>query len=259
MPEGDTVFRTARRLDEVLHGHVLTRSDVRVPAFATADLSGSIVEEVIARGKHLLIRTPEVSIHSHLKMEGAWHVYRRGSAWQRPAFQARIVLETAEWQAIGFELGLLELLPRATDLDAVSYLGPDLLGPDWDAHEARRRLAADPDRPIGLALLDQRVLAGLGNVFRAELCFLRGLLPERPVGASGDLDAIIALAYKLIHANRDRSERTTTGDLRPGRRTFVYGREKRPCLRCRTPIRRGSLGDDELQMRVTYFCPRCQT
>lgn len=259
MPEGDTVYRSARSLDDALHGATLTRCDIRVPAFATVDLTGQRIHEVISRGKHLVAHVGETSIHSHLKMEGAWHLYRHGTKWQRPAFQARIVLETADWVAVGFELGTLELFPTAEDVQHLGYLGPDLLGPDWDAAEAVRRLGADGERPVAVALGDQRNLAGLGNVYVNELCFLRGLLPTRPIAAGTDIDGLVTLAHRLINANRDRSERTTTGNLRRGMRTFVYGRERQPCRRCGTRIRSGQLGRSELEQRVTYWCPRCQT
>ena len=257
MPEGDTVYRTARNLHEVLSGADLTRSDFRVPAYATLDLAGQRVHEVVSRGKHLLIRVGESSIHSHLKMEGSWHRYRHGTPWRRPAHTARVVLETTEWVAVGFDLGMLDIVPRGEERSVVGHLGPDLLGPDWDAALAAANFAADPDREIGLALLDQRNLAGLGNVYRCELCFLRGILPTRPVGEVTDLPRLVELAHRLLQANKDRVERTTTGRLR-GETTWVYEREGRPCLRCGTPIRRGELGDDDLQLRATFWCPRCQ-
>ncbi|MGO4784598.1 DNA-formamidopyrimidine glycosylase family protein [Cryobacterium sp. W22_MBD10_FK3] len=267
MPEGDTVYRSARSLDEALHGATLTRCDIRVPAFATVDLTGQRVHEVLSRGKHLVAHVGETSIHSHLKMEGTWHLYRHGTAWRRPAFQARIILETADWVAVGFELGTLELFPTTEDEQHLGYLGPDLLGPTWDAAEAVRRLraageagdGAAGERPVAVALGDQRNLAGLGNVYVNELCFLRGLLPTRPISQVADLDGLVALAHRLITANRDRSERTTTGNLRRGMRTFVYGRERQPCRRCGTRIRSAELGRSELEQRVTYWCPRCQT
>jgi endonuclease VIII len=260
MPEGDTVWRTARNLAGVLEGRTLTRCDVRVPAFATFDATGDRVDEVLARGKHLLIRVGEHTVHSHLAMEGSWHIHPLPAPrWRRPSHTARIVLRTEAQEAVGFDLGLLEVVARRTDEELLSYLGPDLLGPGWDPDEALRRLVADPARPIGLALLDQRVLAGLGNVYRNELCFLRGVLPTRPAGAVRDPARLIALAHRTIAANRDRTERTTTGDLRRGRRTWVYGRGDEPCRRCGTPIARGELGDDDLRLRVTYWCPRCQS
>jgi endonuclease-8 len=259
VPEGDTVFRTAQHLDQALAGRPLTVSDVRVPKYASVDLVGSTVENVVSRGKHLLTRVGDYSIHTHLKMEGSWHIYRHGTRWRRPAYQARIVLENADWVTVGFELGLVEVIEREREEEVVGYLGPDLLGPDWDAEEAVRRLEAQGDREIDVALLDQRNLAGLGNEYVNELCFLRGLLPERPVAEVRDLPGVVALAHRLIVANRDRVDRTMTGDTRPGRQTWVYGREGQPCRRCGTRIRRGSLGANQLAQRVTYWCPVCQS
>jgi endonuclease-8 len=246
-------------LDQALAGRPLTVSDVRVPKYASVDLVGETVENVVSRGKHLLIRVGNYSIHTHLKMEGTWHIYRHGTRWRKPAYQARIVLENADWVTVGFELGLVEVIEREREDEVVGHLGPDLLGPDWNPEEAVRRLAADGAREIDVALLDQRNLAGLGNVYANELCFLRGMLPQRPVAEVRDLPGVVALAHRLILTNRDRVERTTTGDLRPGRQTWVYGRDGRPCLRCGTRIRRGSLGANELSQRVTYWCPVCQS
>jgi endonuclease VIII len=258
MPEGDTVFRSARALNEVLAGQVVDRCDIRVPAFATVNLSGQRVESVTSVGKHLLHRIGEFTVHSHLKMEGSWHIYPDGARWRSPTWQARAILGVPGVTTVGFLLGELEVVPRERENEIVGYLGPDLLGPDWDADLAVRNLAADLDRPIGLALLDQRVIAGLGNVYRNELCFLRGILPTRPVREVSDLPALVDLAQRMILANRDRVERSTTGDLRRGKRTWVQGREHQPCLRCGTPIRRGALGDTALTERQTYFCPVCQ-
>jgi endonuclease VIII len=258
MPEGDTVFRAAREQNAALAGLVLERSDFRVPKFAVADLSGETVHEVVARGKHLLHRIGDWTLHTHLKMEGSWRVYRDGARWNRPAFEARVVLDAPRVQSVGFALGIVELVPRDEENRVVGHLGPDLLGRDWDAGEAARRLAAHPETPVFVALLDQRNLAGLGNVYANELCFLRGMLPTRPVG-DADIPAAVDLARRLLVANRDRSVRVTTGDTRRGRNTWVYGRQGQPCRRCGTAIRRGELGRTELEERVTYFCPACQS
>lgn len=258
MPEGDTVYQAARRLREALVGRVLTATDFRVPAYATVDLAGERVDEVVSRGKHLLMRVGEHTIHSHLKMEGSWEVYGPGERWRHPAFQARAVLRTADAEAVGFQLGVLEVLPRSHEEEAVGHLGPDLLGPDWDAEEAIRRIAAHPETPIAVALLDQRNLAGLGNVYANELCFLRGMLPTRPV-AEVDVPAAVDLGHRLITANRDRRVRVTTGDTRRGRNTWVYGRGGQACRRCGARIQRTELGRTALEERVTYFCPVCQT
>jgi endonuclease VIII len=258
VPEGDTVFRSARAMNEVLAGRVLDRCDIRVPAYATVDLTGERVESVVSVGKHLLHRIGEFTIHSHLKMEGSWDIYRDGAAWRSPAWQARAILAVPGIETVGFQLGELEVVPREREDELVGYLGPDILGASWDVDVAVAGLGADPDRAIGLALLDQRVIAGLGNVYRNELCFLRGVLPTRPAGAVPDLPGLARLAHRLILANRDRVERVTTGDLRRGRRTWVHGRDHQPCLRCGTIIRQGTLGDTTLTERNTFFCPVCQ-
>lgn len=259
MPEGDTVWKTAQLQHAALAGSVLTRSDFRVPKFATVDLSGETVHEVVARGKHLFHRVGGVSIHSHLKMEGVWRAYAPGEKWSRPEFQARVILEATGVQAVGFELGLLEVIPTRDEEDVVGHLGPDLLGPDWDADIAVARLAAAPDVPIYVALLDQRNLAGVGNVYANEICFLRGVLPTRPVGETPALDRVVDLASRLLQANKNRFTRSTTGNLRPGQTSWVYGRTGRPCRRCGTRLLGGELGRVEGQERVVTWCPRCQT
>ena len=257
MPEGDTVYRTATHLNAALVGGELIRCDIRVPAFATVDLTGDIIEGVVSRGKHLMIRVGDHSIHSHLKMEGSWHLYRHGTKWRRPEWQARAILATAEWIAVGFQLGTLDVLGRGDEASVIGHLGPDLLGPDWNADEALSRLTAVPNRAIGLALLDQRVMAGLGNVYRNELCFLSGALPTRPVGEIDNPVKLVALAHRLIVANKDRVDRTTTGVLR-GETDWVYRRAGKPCLRCGTRIEHGKIGETALQLRDIYWCPRCQ-
>jgi endonuclease-8 len=259
MPEGDTVWRTARHLHEALAGRPLTRTDFRVPAFATVDLSGEIVDEVVSHGKHLLIRTHKHSIHSHLKMEGAWHVYRLGSPWRRPGHSARAVLENAEWQTVGYSLGILEVLDRADEHEAIGYLGPDLLGPDWDLDEAVRRLGDDPGRPIFLALLDQRNVAGFGNEYVNELLFLMGLLPTRPVGEVRDLRRLVSKGQRMLDINKARVDRSFTGSARSGEDRWVYNRERARCRRCGTPLRSGKLGDRPTAERDVFWCPSCQT
>jgi len=257
MPEGDTVYRAAKQMNTALAGQVLTGFDLRVPRFATSDLTGETVHEVVSVGKHLLHRIGDYTLHTHLKMEGIWRVYRRGERWQRPAHQARAVLDTATVQAVGFALGVTELVRREEEHTVVGHLGPDLLGA-WDAGEALRRLTADGDRPVFVALLDQRNLAGIGNVYANELCFLRGAAPTRPLRDVPDLPGVIDLARRMLVANRDRSARVLTGVDRPNQRFWVYGRVGQPCRRCGTRIRQGELGPDELQERVVYWCPRCQ-
>lgn len=257
MPEGDTVYLAARTLNEALAGRMLELCDIRVPRYATVDLSGATIDDVVSRGKHLLMHIGEYSIHSHLKMEGSWHLYRHGSRWKRPEWQARAVLATADHVAVGFELGLVEVIRRDQEDAVLGHLGPDLLGDDWSADEALRRLLAAPARPVFLALLDQRNLAGLGNEYVNELCFLRGVLPTRPLGEVPQPEKLVALARRLIVANKDRTERTTTGRLR-GETTWVYGRGGKPCLRCGEPLRHATLGGAGEHARESYWCPRCQ-
>jgi endonuclease VIII len=255
VPEGDSVWQTARRLS-ALSGHALTRSDFRVPSLATVDLAGRRVLETVSRGKHLLTRIEDgATLHTHLKMEGRWDVQPAGSQWRRPAHEARVVLRTESHEAIGFSV-LLDLVPTDEEDTLVGHLGPDLLGDDWDPDEAVRRLVASGDAPIGEALLDQRNLAGIGNVYRAELCFIAGLDPHKPVSDVPDLSRLVARAHALLVANRDRFDRITTGDRRAGRRLWVY-RRRGPCLRCGTPIATGELGP-EGQTRTVWWCPHCQ-
>ncbi len=249
MPEGDTVFRTADKLRTALEGKVLTRCDVRVPRFAAVDLSGQTVDEVLSRGKHLFIRVGAASIHSHLKMDGAWIIGRV----RAPAYKIRIVLETPDSRASGIDLGVLEVLDRATDMTTVEHLGPDLLGEDWSAQTAAANLVADPDRPLAEALLDQRVMAGVGNVFANELCFVFGLLPGTAVAQLSGPVRLATRAQQMLWANRLRINRTTTGNTRPGQDVWVYGRAGLPCRRCGTRIETDKGGD-----RVTYWCPTCQ-
>lgn len=256
MPEGDTVFRTARRLHEALAGEEVTRFDIRVPRHATADLTGEFVHEVVPRGKHLLMRIGAFTLHSHLKMEGRWLVFRRGEPWRTPAHQARAIVGTSRVDAVGFEIAMVDLVPTEAEDRLVGHLGPDLLGPDWDPVEAARRLHADA-RPVHVALLDQRNLAGLGNEYVNELLFVRGILPTRP---ATDVDAagLVDTAARMILANRDRAGRTFTGDTRRGRQTWVYDRDRQSCRRCGTLIRRTELGATDTSERNVFWCPRCQ-
>jgi formamidopyrimidine-DNA glycosylase len=258
MPEGDTVFLAATRMHTALAGQRLTATDFRVPRFATADLSGQVVREVAARGKHLLLRTDAgTTLHTHFKMEGAWHLYRPAERWRGPDFQVRAVLRTEPWVAVGFRLAICELLPTAAEHEVLGHLGPDVLGPDWDPAEAVRRLRADPSRAIGTALLDQRAIAGPGNVYKSEVCFLRGVDPWTPVGQVEDLEGMVDLLKRLMEANRTTGNQLTTGDTRPGRTSWVAGRTGKPCRRCGTPVRKADQPSYDGE-RVTYWCPTCQ-
>jgi len=258
MPEGDAVWQTAQRLHQALAGRVLTRSDFRVPRYATTDLKGRVVTEAISRGKHLLIRTGDgITVHTHLRMDGSWRV-RPARDRVANSHRIRLILANTEWQAVGYQLGVVEVLHTASEHRVVGYLGPDLLGPDWDPAEAERRLGADPARPVGEALLDQRNLAGIGNVYKAELLFLRGINPWRPVGDVADIDALVGLARRMLDANKERSGMVTTGVARRGEQTWVYGRAGRPCRRCGTLVKSADQGRNP-EERITYWCPRCQS
>lgn len=258
MAEGDTVLATAVRLQDALHGSTLTATDIRVPRFATADLAGQLVESVASRGKHLLIRTSaRTSIHSHLGIDGSWQLYEPDARWRGPTFEVRAVLRTERWQAVGRRLRRLTILDTGKEHQLLGHLGPDVLGPDWDAAEATRRLVAGPDRTVGEALIDQRVMAGPGNVYRSEVCFLGAVDPRTPVRDVPEPGRLVDLVKTSMEANRDGDRRVTTGDPRPGRELWVYGRAGRPCRRCGTPIesfRLGPAGEE----RVTYVCPSCQ-
>ena len=261
MPEGDTVHRTARRLDAALAGATVTRFELRVPQAATVDLSGEIAHGVVARGKHLLHRIGDQTLHSHLKMEGEWHVYHRGERWRAPAFRARAVIgatapDGAEWETVGFDLAEITVVPTRDEETLVGHLGPDPLSEDWDPAEAARRLAADT-RPVHVALQDQRNIAGFGNEYVNEILFVRGILPTTPANET-DAAAVVDLGARMIRANRDRAGRTFTGDARRGQTTWVYRREGRPCRRCGTLIRGGALGADPTRERIVFWCPSCQ-
>jgi endonuclease-8 len=256
VPEGDTVHLAATRLNAALAGQKVIRTDFRVPRHATADLSGSTIEGVIARGKHLLFRFDDAhSLHTHFKMEGTWHLYRKGERWRGgPEHEIRAIIETEPWIAVGWRLGVVELIPTEREADLLAHLAPDVLGPDWDAGEVVARMQKDPARPIGEVLLDQTVIAGPGNVYKCEVCFLRGIHPETPVGEIDDLPALVGLTKRLMEVNRTTGSQITTGDARPGRKHWVYGRGRQPCRRCGTPIARKA----EPGERVTYWCPSCQ-
>lgn len=256
MPEGDTVFLAAMQLRGALDGRVLTRTDFRVPRYATVDLRGRTVVGIEPRGKHLLTRFDgNLTLHTHFRMDGVWRVQAADARIPGGRDQVRVVLTNEDYSAVGLRMPVVDLLPTVHEARVVGHLGPDLLGPDWDADEAARRLAAQPARTIGEALLDQRNLAGIGNVYRAELCFLRGVSPFARVADAGDLRAWADLAQRALAANRTRHGHVTTGDTRPGRQHWVYGRAGRPCRRCRTPIRRVDAGQPP---RVVFWCPRCQ-
>ena len=257
MPEGDTVHLAARRLHRAFAGTVLAKTDFRVPRYATVNLNGRLVKEVVARGKHILIRLEgNTTLHTHYRMDGSWHLYRPDERWRGPDFQVRAVLTNDVWVAVGFRLPVIDLLDTDREYEIVGHLGPDPLGPDWDPALAVANLAGEPEREIGSALLDQRLIAGPGNVYKSEVLFLAGTHPRRRV-AEVDVDRIVGLVERLMQANRSTGSQITTGVARPGQEHWVYGRHRQPCRRCGTPIERDQQ-DAPGGERVTFWCPGCQ-
>jgi endonuclease VIII len=277
VPEGDTIFRSARAMHAALAGRVVDEVRTHLPHLRRAGvdrLAGQRVEAVEARGKHLLHRfTPSgLLLHSHMRMTGSWHLYAPGAAWRKPTGHARLVLRTAELEAVCFSAPVLELLTaeQAARHPSLAALGVDPLAGDAtgpvDLRAAGAALAARGDVPIGEALLDQGVLAGVGNVYKCEVLFLHRVDPWTPVAAvPADVRAaLLGTATALLRANvaHGGPQRITTrrpSDVRRAPRgsdaLHVYGKGGRPCPRCGTAIATASLGE---QARLTYWCPRCQ-
>jgi endonuclease VIII len=259
VPEGDTVWLAAKRMHTALTGATLRRGELRVPALAATDLAGRTVTEVVPRGKHLLVRFADGwTLRTHFRMDGSWHIYRPGAKWRGgPAFAVRAVLASDQWECVGYRLHDVAMVRTEHEDQLVGHLGPDVLGPDWDLDEALRRLRSSPDEQIGVALLDQRNLAGIGNLYKVESLFLTGVHPWARVADVPDLAGLVERARTLMQANLEHPEQSTTGSLRRGEHHWVYGRKGRPCRRCGTPVLLGDQGPD-LQERVTYWCPHCQ-
>jgi endonuclease-8 len=274
MPEGDTLYRTAAGLRPFLLGRVVTSASVREPgagAGARVDrIVGSEVTGVDAQGKNLLIRFANgLEIRTHLGMHGSWHRYRPGERWKRPAARARLILEVEGSVAVCFDAPTVELFEqRAEGLHgSLSALGPDLLRDPFDEAEVLRRLR-DPARAgmtIAQALLDQRALAGIGNVYKSEILFIEGVSPFARVADVDDatLARLVDTARRLLRANAfspaPGAERVTTGGARAaGGPLWVYGRGGRPCRRCGTTIASEVQGGATDLPRLTYWCPTCQ-
>src|SRR5262245_7777020 len=239
MPEGDTIFRAARALDRALAGRVITRFESQLPKLTRihddAPIDGRTMERVEARGKHILMHlTGGLTLRTHLRMNGSWHIYRPGEPWRKARVHARIVIETAEFIAVAFQVGDAEFLDsRALARhENLRQLGPDLLADDFDRDEAARRLRARNRAEVGAALITQRVMAGAGNVFKSEILFVSRVNPFAPVAAltDDDLGRIIDVARKLLRLNvgEGSSTRRTVGALAPGERLWVYGRSGEP-------------------------------
>lgn len=260
MPEGDTVWRTARRLDQALSGHVVTLSDLRFPSVATVDLRGTITTAIVSRGKHILHRLDSgLTLHSHLKMEGQWRLASSAQAtsWLCRA-DLRAAVGTDTWTALGLRLGMLDLVPTAHEDSLVGHLGPDLLGPDWDAERAAANLARN-DSPVGEALLDQRNLAGVGTLWASESLFLERLHPWAAGSAlsSEQVVSLVSRVHRLMDAARHDAVQSSTGNRRKGETSYVHGRSGRPCRRCGDTVRVAMIGQPGRE-RTMFYCPGCQ-
>ena len=264
MPEGHTIHRAARRLRSVLAGKRLERVEVRgadlVQARTVQRLRGATVTAVEARGKHLLIHVDNgLSIHSHLRMDGVWHLYQRGEKWRKSRRRAWLVLGAGDWDAVNFDGPILEL-HRTDELlrsRVITGLGPDVLVEPFDDLEYVRRMRAAGDREIGDAVMQQRIVAGIGNIYKAESLFLSGTDPWVRVDSlsNAELIAIRETATRIMHDGvLDARAITFTGPGAPGQ--WAYGRAGLPCRRCGTPIASRKQGLDQ---RTTYWCPTCQS
>jgi endonuclease-8 len=275
MPEGDTIFRTARSLGRALGGELVTVFRSTYPNLTRfhddAPITGRTVERVESRGKWLLIHfSGGATLATHMLMSGSWHIYKHGDRWQQPRFNMRIVIENSRYIAVGFKVPVAEMhtpdsLARQRRIPAVET---DVLSAAFDEAEVMRRLLSNSHAAIADALLNQSILAGVGNVFKSEVCFVTGVHPYCRVGAlNGDqLQAIVTASRKLVRANvlEDSGDaivtymgrgRRTTHESDPTESLWVYGRSGQRCRRCGEPIRRRIQGDDA---RVTFWCPRCQ-
>ena len=272
MPEGDTVFLAAQTLHRFMAGRLVTRFDSVYPALTRIaedqPIVGRTIESVSARGKHLLIAfSGNLVLRTHLRMNGSWHIYPAGARWQRPARDMRVLVGTADASAVGFNIPVAELLSsrELARHDQLQALGPDLLGQPFDRGEAVRRIRARARDPIAEVLLNQRVVAGIGNVFKSEILFLAGLHPFTPVAAlrDADLERIVDISRDQLAANvmsrlqtlSPASGRRTTRSLDPDAKLWVYSRGGKPCRRCGTAVLSRKTG---LDARVTYWCPACQ-
>ncbi len=274
MPEGDTIFRAAAALDRALAGDVVTVFETALAPLARvhddSPITGRTIERCESAGKHLLMTfSGELVLRTHMRMSGSWHLYRPGERWQRRPSAMRVRLDTATWVAVAFDVPVAEFL-RPRDLGrsrTLGALGPDLLSPTFNRDHALARMAGAGARPIAEVLLDQRVIAGIGNVFKSEVLFLCGTHPDRLASAlaPNDVGRIVDVAVPLMHANTGaaassgivtyRGLRRTTRSASGEENLWVYGRGGKPCRRCGTPIASAKRGIDA---RSTYWCPTCQ-
>lgn len=283
MPEGDTLFRTAVTLRKALLGKTVERFESSVGSVRTVNenypVSGRQISAVEARGKNLLVTfdgpsschverqggsvvpapIPVLVLHTHLRMTGSWHIYRPGEVWQKPTKYAKVVLHTSDFVVPCFSAPVVELLTQR-QLDqhpSLTQLGPDTMTVEFDRAIALARIRSYPDVEIGVAIMNQRSVAGIGNIYKSEVLFVQRLSPFRKVGELNEsiLAGLLTEAHHLMRANQHRGERRTMFGLKESDRLWVYGRGDLPCRVCGEVIRVRRQG---LDARTTYFCPRCQ-
>lgn len=274
MPEGDSIYRAARSMHRVLAGHMVTRFET---AYAHLDrvnvdtpVTGRTIERVESAGKHLLIVfSGDLILRTHMRMNGSWHLYRHGEKWWRGPQAMRVRIDTADWVAVAFDVPVAEFVTpkELATTDVVAKLGPDLLGREFDRGEAVRRLIASAHQPIAMSLLDQRLVAGIGNIYKSEVLFLSGVNPFTPAAAvpKETLERMIDIARRLLNDNvidgtspriqTFRNLRMTNRASNHDQSLWVYGRAGKPCRKCGTPIEMKKMG---VEARSTYWCPRCQ-
>jgi endonuclease-8 len=266
LPEGDTIYRAARTLHSAMAGQRVVRFETALAPLARVNdqtpIAGRNIERVVAAGKHLIFDfSGGLHLRTHMRMNGSWHIYKAGERWKRPRREMRVVIATADWQAVGFSIPVAEFLDDRTirRQEDLRRIGPDLLADVFDAGEALRRMRARPAAEIADVLLNQRVVAGAGNVFKSEILFLAGINPFTAVGDLDDaaISRLLAIARKLLRYNvtHGGSDRVTTGSIDRSKKLWVYGRGGEACRRCGTAIAYRKQGPDA---RGTYWCERCQ-
>ena len=274
MPEGDTIFRTARTLQKTLAGHRATKFETAYAHLARVNddhpITGRLIERCEAAGKHVLIVFEgDLILRTHMRMNGSWHIYRHGERWWRGPQAMRVRVDTADWVAVAFDVPVAEFVTskQLGSTDPVAALGPDLLKADFDRDEAIRRVRAAAALPIAQALLDQRLVAGIGNVYKSEVLFLAGIHPDTPASAVSleSMAQVMDIARGLLTDNvvpgtaaaiqTYRSLRRTDRRSDPSDNLWVYSRAGKPCRKCGTAVQSKKMG---LDARTTYWCATCQ-
>jgi len=265
VPEGDTIFRSARALHQAFAGKTVTRFDTAYAPLASVNdqspIAGRTIEQVESRGKWLLIHfSGDLILVTHMLMSGSWHIYRVGERWKRARSHMRVVLGTSDLQAVAFDVPVARFYTARTlqRFAGVAALGPDLLGKGFESDEAEARLLHHGEEEVGNVLLNQRVLAGIGNVFKSEICFACGVNPFRKVATlrAQEIECLFATARRFLAANVTHTgSRRTTGSINPGATLWVYRRAGSECRRCGAAILTRKQGPGA---RSTYWCPECQ-